>query len=335
MAKVIFAVVRYNPDGSLDGSFGSLGKAITPVGTGDVVDQSYALALQPDGKIVVVGTSLILGSQNSYDMALVRYNVNGSLDLGFGSGGKIIVPAEGYSIASDVVLQPDGKIVVVAGGGRFAVGQTEIVRFNPNGSLDTNFAANGSFTTDGSFFSGRGIALQPDGKIVAFGEGRIAANSFFAFAAMSLNPNGSPDAGFGTDGRVLTPIDTIGSGATAGALQSDGKPLAFGIVRTGADWANDIVIIRYLSNSAVSVTGRVLTPDGRGLRNATVTLTDSLGVRRTTTTSSFGFYTFDDVRAGDTYVIGVNSRLYRFTSRILRSNDTLTDVDFVDFAGEE
>ena len=88
-------------------------------------------------------------------------------------------------------------------------------------------------------------------------------------------------------------------------------------------------------SASVSVSGRVMTPDGRGLRNATVTITDSQGVRRTVTTSSFGFYRFEDVRAGDTYVIGVSSRLYRFASKILQSDETLADVNFLDFAGEE
>ncbi len=79
----------------------------------------------------------------------------------------------------------------------------------------------------------------------------------------------------------------------------------------------------------VSVSGRVTTPDGRGLRNATVTLTDSLGVSRSVTTSSFGFYTFGNVPVDAAYVIGVSSRLYRFASRNLVVNDNLTNVDFV------
>ncbi len=90
--------------------------------------------------------------------------------------------------------------------------------------------------------------------------------------------------------------------------------------------------MRYLSdqaNAAVGVAGRVTTPDGRGLRNAAVAITDPQGVQRTATTSSFGFYTFDNVRVGETYVIGVSSRLYRFASRNLVVNDNLTNVDFV------
>jgi hypothetical protein len=79
----------------------------------------------------------------------------------------------------------------------------------------------------------------------------------------------------------------------------------------------------------VSISGRVLTPDGRGLRNARVVITDSQGVTRTVTTSSFGFYQFDDVAAGGNYVIGVISKQYRFASRTMQVNDPMTDVDFV------
>jgi hypothetical protein len=83
------------------------------------------------------------------------------------------------------------------------------------------------------------------------------------------------------------------------------------------------------TSAPVSITGRVLTPDGRGLRNAIVTMTDANGAVRTATTSSFGYYHFDGVAVGGSYVMGVNSRNYRFTPRVVQVFDTLTDVDFV------
>ena len=81
--------------------------------------------------------------------------------------------------------------------------------------------------------------------------------------------------------------------------------------------------------AGVSVSGRVTTPDGRGLRNARVVITDSLGNARTVTTSSFGTYQFDDVAVGDNYVIGVVSKQYRFSSQLIQVGDTLTDINFV------
>lgn len=81
--------------------------------------------------------------------------------------------------------------------------------------------------------------------------------------------------------------------------------------------------------AGVEITGRVLTPDGRGIRNSTVILTDSTGARRTATTSSFGYYKFEDVESGTTYVVSVASKQYRFTPRVLQVVDSLTDFDFV------
>jgi hypothetical protein len=81
--------------------------------------------------------------------------------------------------------------------------------------------------------------------------------------------------------------------------------------------------------AGVEVSGRVITPDGRGLRNATVVITDSQGNRRTATTGSFGYFHFYDVEVGSTLVMGVTSNRYRFNSRVVQVFDTLSDVDFI------
>lgn len=81
--------------------------------------------------------------------------------------------------------------------------------------------------------------------------------------------------------------------------------------------------------AGVSVSGAVRTPDGRGLRNASVTLTDPHGITRTVNTSSFGTYRFDDVEVGVSYVVKVSSKLYRFTPRLLNLTDEISNVDFV------
>ena len=81
--------------------------------------------------------------------------------------------------------------------------------------------------------------------------------------------------------------------------------------------------------AGVALSGRVTTADGRGLRNAVVTLLSSDGLMRTTVTSSFGFYSFDDVGVGATYVVSVSSRRYRFTARVVEVVDSLNDIDFL------
>ena len=81
--------------------------------------------------------------------------------------------------------------------------------------------------------------------------------------------------------------------------------------------------------AGVRVSGRVTTAGGQALRNATVVITDSEGNRRTVTTGSFGIYTFDDVEAGQSYVVGVQAKRYRFAARVINVTDSLADVDFV------
>ena len=83
------------------------------------------------------------------------------------------------------------------------------------------------------------------------------------------------------------------------------------------------------SAAGVSISGRVVSSDGRGLRNAIITITDMQGVSRTAITSSFGYYTFSDAQAGGSYVITVSAKRFRFASRIIEAFDDLTNVDFV------
>jgi hypothetical protein len=81
--------------------------------------------------------------------------------------------------------------------------------------------------------------------------------------------------------------------------------------------------------AGVELSGRVMTPDGRGLRNARVRLTGEDGATRTAITGSFGYYRFEDVATGETYVMSVASKRYSFDPRVVQVFDTLSDVDFV------
>ena len=318
-----FAVARLNSDGSLDASFDGDGKVITSLGSFSDYGAA-AVALQPDGKIVAAGQS---GSGNfeSADFALVRYNSDGSLDASFDGDGKVFTDlGNSYDDAEDVAIQPDGKIV--ATGGYFS--RLGVVRYNTNGSLDDSFDGDGIVNN----YGGSSVAIQSNGKIVAGGSGGGNGRNFLL---ERLNPNGSLDTSFGTGGIVTTTFDDGSNpsshGGVAGlAIQPDGKIVAAG------SWGEDgefafFAIARYIGDAVPgrTVSGRVLTPDGRGLRNATVSITDSLGVRRTATTSSFGFYSFDNVAAGQAYTIAVSSRLYRFASRAVQVDDNLSNVDLV------
>lgn len=89
------------------------------------------------------------------------------------------------------------------------------------------------------------------------------------------------------------------------------------------------VQIIFTTAAGVEVSGRVTTADGRGVRNAVVSMVGSDGIRRLATTGSFGYYRFDDIEAGETYVVSVASKRYRYAPRLLQVFDTLTDIDFV------
>ena len=208
-----FFVARHNPDGSRDNTFS--GDGIVTIDFGGHDDRAKALVVEPDGKIVVAGYSVELDTEDapSRDFALARYKPDGTLDPTFSGDGKRTTDfAE--DTARDIALQPDGKIVV----GGSASGDIAVARYDSDGSPDSSFSGDGKVTagfTGAPGDPGGGIAIQPDGKIVA------AGGTSGDFALARFDPNGSPDATFGGDGVVTT---DFGAGAAASdvALQPDG-----------------------------------------------------------------------------------------------------------------
>ena len=211
-----FALTRYNPDGSLDGTFGSGGIVATSFGV-DVFGR--AVAIQSDGKIVVTG---IVELGCCPRIGVVRYNTDGSLDSSFGSGGIVSTSVGDDAIAEDLVVQSDGKIVVVGFSSSSVSASLIVVRYNSDGSLDDTFAGDGVFLQQNA--RGAAVALQSDGKIVAAGLGN--ANS--DFLVERLNTDGSPDTSFGTGGIVTTDMNGDNDAAEGVAIQPDGKIVAVG-----------------------------------------------------------------------------------------------------------
>ena len=165
------------------------------------------MAIQADGKLVVVGQTYQNNDFSGEDFVVARYNPDGTLDRTFGSRGRVRTDFPGLAaVPSSVVIQPDGKIVVA--GGAFPLftfaGDFKIVRYNRNGSLDTSFGDGGIVTTifpgDGSYAFA--VALQADGKIIAAGTYFVDFNpgdmSDTDFALARYNPDGTPDATFGS-----------------------------------------------------------------------------------------------------------------------------------------
>ena len=223
-----FALARYNPDGSLDASFGAGGKVTTDIA--GLSDFAHAVALQPDGKIVVAGDCVTTAAAG----ALVRYNADGSLDAGFGAGGKVI--SESISSITAIALRPDGKIIA-AGYGNSASPKHDsdfmVLRYSADGGLDTSFGSGGRTVMD--FFGlndfALSCALTPDGKIILGGRAtRVApvADGDYDFGLARYNENGSLDFSFGDGGKVLADFSSIRDDATRITLQPDGKTVVVG-----------------------------------------------------------------------------------------------------------
>ncbi len=256
-----FALVRYNADGSLDTTFDGDGKVTTPIL--DSHDNAYSVAIQADGRIVAAGHTL---NGTTYDIALARYNADGSLDLSFDGDGKVITPvlSSGDS-ARSVVIQPDGKIVAAGYSSNGSNSDFALVRYNADGSLDTTFDGDGKVTTPvlNSHDSAWSVAIQPDGKIVA---GGITDNgdNWTDFALVRYNANGSLDTTLDGDGKVTTPVmdskwDDVVSSV---AIQPDGKILEFGYTENPSN--TDFALVRYNTDGSLDTTfdsdGKVITP---------------------------------------------------------------------------
>jgi uncharacterized delta-60 repeat protein len=215
-ATVDFVIARLNPDGSFDTSFDGDGTVGIDFGGADF---AQAVALAPDGKIVVAG-----GTSVNFAMAVARLNTDGSLDASFDPGGTD-GPGKrtfGGEDANAVLVAPDGKIVLAGSGGPKI--DFEVVRLNPDGSFDTSFDGDGTLGIDfGSKDHGRGAALQPDGRVVVAGQ----TLDNLGVAVARSNPDGSLDDTFAGTGKK-----TFGYGgsdsAKAVALQPDGRIVVAG-----------------------------------------------------------------------------------------------------------
>lgn len=265
-----FALARYNADGSLDASFGTGGMLTTNIENNNS-DTAYSVLLQPDGKIIAVGSSLNPSTFRS-QFAITRYNMDGSLDMTFDGDGKALFPVAGSDVAYTAALQPDGKIVM-AGEGFSATSTNEFVlaRLNPNGSLDTSFDNDGKIITPvGNDYDGaRGLVIQPDGKIVAAGFASTPetnGSGYASFALVRYNSDGSLDTTFGIGGKTTTRIGADTSdGIYALVLQPDGKLLAGGASfspNINVD-SSDFAVVRYNTNGSLDLTfgtgGKVVT----------------------------------------------------------------------------
>lgn len=210
-------IARVLSDGTPDPSFGGTGTVTTTL-----IREALAVARQPDGKLVIAGDGV--GSEGN-NFAVARWLDDGTLDPTFGTGGIVTVNAGGTDVAYQILVQPDGKIVV---GGK-SDSRLALLRLETDGTRDVTFGTQGvvrSDETDGAESAFR-MAFQPDGMIVAGGPTVFTVGGNKAMVIERFDGDGVLDPGFGHGGRVV-----LRHGPTSSvygiALQPDGKILLSG-----------------------------------------------------------------------------------------------------------
>jgi uncharacterized delta-60 repeat protein len=235
-----FALARFRPDGQPDLAFGSAGSLNFGFGARDI---GRAVAIQPDGKIVVTGYTF---TPNGSDFMVARFLPDGTADNTFGFGGfNALDFLGGDDYGVDIAIAPDGKIVVggtTFNGARFVFGAA---RFNPNGTVDTAFDLDGKQLFE--FVSGlthqvEALLVQPDRRIILGGQ--VGSD----FALVRFEENGAVDGSFGNGGSILT--DMGGTDVLHDlAATSDGGLIAAGSREIGNV---DFALARYTAAGALA-----------------------------------------------------------------------------------
>ena len=237
-----FALARYKPDGTRDGTFSGDGRLTTRFRAASS-DEAHAAIIQGDGSILVAGQSYPSSTATS-NFALARYDSRGRLDPSFGGDGKVTTDFSGAEDAGvGVAMQADGKIVAAG----FSRNTFALARYTTRGRLDTTFGGDGKVTTHfatGSTDGAQAVAVQADGKIIAVGDSFL---THVRFAIARYTARGRLDATFGGDGRVITQFATGSDDIAFGvAIQADGKIVAAGNSQPSV-YESEFALARYLA----------------------------------------------------------------------------------------
>jgi uncharacterized delta-60 repeat protein len=267
--------------GDLESTFGTNGVVVTEVGPGDA--RANALVQQSTGKLVAAG-----GGPTG-DVLLVRYATAGTVDPTFGTDGVVTTDLGGSDSATAAVVQPDDKVVAAVATSGSDRGPALLVRYLPDGALDTAFGVGGVASVPIDTYGALSAALQPDGKIVVAGGPGTSGVDLIRFTT-----DGALDASFGNGGKVATSFASPGSSSPfyGLAVQPDGR------IVVKANTATSVALARYLPNGTPDPTfgtgGRVqlvhplrarslaLQPDGNLVLAGTDTEWNVVVVRLTT-----------------------------------------------------
>ena len=328
-------ILRLNSNGSLDPTFGGGigGPGRAYLGAND--SSPFDIAIQTDGKIVAATEiNLTIGQS----VALTRLNTDGRVDASFGNSGSVFTHGGGFDLdVQALAIQPDNK-VVIAGRYQSAPSTTggHVIRYQPNGLLDTSFGSSGIVLNSPGSACYSSLAIQSNGRILAATDSEYRVTRFLG--------SGVPDPAFGAGGQVLISFpDPWGGFNDSGgisdvAIQPDGKIISSGYWQGDQPWPDVSLLFQYpaiarfigdFAAAEVSIGGRVTTSGGRGIGNARVTMSDPYGGGRTTITSAFGYFRFDNVTIGQSYDVGARSKLYSFQPRTIQVSEELTNVNFI------
>jgi uncharacterized delta-60 repeat protein len=261
-------VLRYDPNGSQDLSFGTSGVVTIEMnGRTDLANEPKAIRFVPDGADfdIIVGGEVKTGTV-SVLLALARLNSDGSFDTGFAGGAGFLIQDHG-GVGEAMEVQSDGRIVMVG----HAAQTVKAVRFMPDGTLDTSFGVGGTASIStaplGTFI--RGMVMRPDGRFIALGEvGSLDA------LAVGFTADGAPDATFGPNGNGIVSVD-FGHWERFwhGVVDASGRIVLSGAMRLGAtNGEGEAFVVRMNADgtldSAFGIGGVVVEDnpdDGRGI----------------------------------------------------------------------
>jgi uncharacterized delta-60 repeat protein len=241
-----FTLARYNTNGSLDNSFGTNGIVITPDSSASV---AFASAIQKDGKIVVGGVTGV-------EIAIARYNVDGTLDTTFGQSGKVTMAIGTFAIANSLAIHRNGKIFVA--GSSYTAGikgfDIILIRLNSNGNPDTEFGTGGIAFNPAMDYedASNSVIIQNEDKIVVGGYSETKSR-YYNFALARYNNNGDIDQTFGVGGIVKTQVGNFRTSIiNTIAQQNNGNIVAGGYSDNGSDY-NAFCIARYTSSISTGI----------------------------------------------------------------------------------
>lgn len=259
--SLLISSYAFSQPGSLDNSFGTNGVTIKDI-QNDSYDELHDIAIQADGKIIVVGYAKNYGF-------ILRYSAAGLLDSSFGKNGMVKVFFKaGFdeNIINAVAIQTDGKIVVTGGGYKYAYPKFDfsVARFFADGKPDSSFGNNGITITniDSSNGQSNAVVIQKNGKIVI--TGTTNKGNAYALAVVRYNTDGKIDESFGASGiATLYRSGFLIMSNVSCTINDDGKIIAAGSLHTVQNPANDIFLFRFNGNgtpdSSFGTNGQVTT----------------------------------------------------------------------------